>query len=154
MFLPSSERYSTVACAPTESLPSTFVSPSMKNCTVFTFWSFITSTAKAASPTDEIFPATDWASGRAPGEAVPVYAGIGIDQAATVKQTRNRLAINTAVRNRIEFSSNSISTGFLFQGTKCAKTAISLKLLVKAYKNQRDTRKLHGTELPLLVLVL
>src|SRR5437879_4068855 len=118
MFLPASERYSTVACAPTTSLPSTFVLPSTRNWTVFTSLSFVTCTENSASPTDAIGPDSDWLSGAGCRESAAVWAGSGVDQAAMVKQTRNKVARQSEVRNRIEFSSLSILTGATPGGKK------------------------------------
>src|SRR5947208_2293273 len=111
MFLPASERYSTVACAPTTSLPSTFVLPSTRNWTVFTSLSFVTCTENSASPTDAIGPDSDWLSGAGCRESAAVSAGSGVDHAAMVKQTRNRVARQSEVRNRIEFPPFQFSAG-------------------------------------------
>src|SRR6266850_394568 len=75
MFLPSFERYSTVACAPTEN---------------------------SASPTEVICPDKDWLSGVG-CEWPAARMGCGVDQAAIVKQNRNSVARHIEVRNRIEF---------------------------------------------------
>src|ERR1700676_5702289 len=106
MYLPLSLRYSTVAEAPTDSLPSTLVLPSIRNCSVLELaselWLLATSNVNAASPTEEIFPATDCASGAAFREAA--CAGSGLVQAATAKQNTKKLANDNAVRNRMESS--------------------------------------------------
>src|SRR2546430_13060761 len=104
MFLPASERYSTVACAPTASLPSTFVLPSTRNWTVFTSLSFVTCTENSASPTDAIGPDSDWLSGAGCRESAAVSAGGGVDHAAKGKQTRNRVARERGGTERIKIS--------------------------------------------------
>src|SRR6266581_8504077 len=113
MFLPASERYSTVACAPTASLPSTFVLPSTRNWTVFTPWSFRTCTENSRSPTEAICPDDDCLSGVGCQLTGADRAGSGVDQAAMVKQTRNRVARQSEVRNRIEFPPFRFLTGAL-----------------------------------------
>src|SRR6266566_829737 len=84
---PASERYSTVGFAPPGSLSL----------------SFVTCTENSASPTDAIGPDSDWLSGAGCRESAAVSAGSGVDHAAMVKQTRNRVARQSEVRNRIEF---------------------------------------------------
>src|SRR5260370_15950854 len=103
MFVPACERYWTVACAPTASLPSTFVLPSTRNWTVFTSLSFVTCTENSASPTDAIGPDSDWLSGAGCRESAAVWAGSGVDHAAMVEQTRNRVARRGEQRKIIEY---------------------------------------------------
>src|SRR5258706_15892616 len=111
MLLPASERYSTVAFAPTASLPSTLVSSSTRNLTMFTSLPFATSRANAASPIDAILPESDWFSGVGCGSQGASRSGTGADQAATVKQARNRVVRQSAVRNRIVFPPIRFWTG-------------------------------------------
>src|SRR5690242_14863699 len=63
MFLPSAEPSSTLPAEPTLSLPSTLVSSSTKDSTVFRSWPAMTSSEKAASPIDAILPDWDGLSG-------------------------------------------------------------------------------------------
>src|SRR5882672_8764727 len=102
MFLPSIERYSTVAWAPTASLPSTFVLSSTMNWTALISLFFATCTENSASPTEVICPDKDWFSGVG-SEWPAARMGYGVDQAAIVKQKRNSVARHSEVRNRIKF---------------------------------------------------
>jgi|SRR5882762_4892306 len=104
MFLPSSERYSTVTSAPTASLPSTFVLPSTRNWTVFTPWSFLTCTENSRSPTEALGPDNDCLSGVGCKLTAADWAGSGVDQAVMVKQTRNRVARQSEVRSGIAWN--------------------------------------------------
>src|SRR6266851_10230497 len=101
MFLPSFERYSTVAWAPTASLPSTFVLSSTMNLTVLASLFFATCTENSASPTDVICPDNDWLSGVGCRGPAAGWAAGGVDQAAMVKQMRNSVARHIEARNRI-----------------------------------------------------
>src|SRR5215472_2090353 len=101
MFLPSAERYSTVACDPTLSLPSTLVSPSIRNSMVFLPCPLVTSSEKAASPIDAIFPDWDGLSAAGADLVRTRRSGTGVAQAAAVKHTTNSEARLSAVRNRI-----------------------------------------------------
>src|SRR5438132_568050 len=111
MFLPSVERYSTVALAPTASLPSTVVLSSTRNCTVLASLFFATCTENSASPTDVICPDNDWLSGVGSRGPAAGWAAGGVDQAAIVKQTRNSVARHREARNRMVVSSNLTWTG-------------------------------------------
>src|SRR5205085_5193932 len=102
MFLPSAERYSTVACEPTLSLPSTLVSSSTRNSMVFLSWPLVTSSEKAASPIDAILPDWEGLSGTGTEFVGNSRSGTGVAQEATVKHTNN-MARLSAVRNRIGF---------------------------------------------------
>src|SRR5882762_4989642 len=139
MFLPASERYSTVACAPTTSLPSTCVLPSTRNWTVFTSLSFFTCTENSASPTDAIGPDSDWLSGAGCRESAAVWAGSGVDQAAMVKQTRNRVARQSEVRNRIEFPPFQFDRGHSW-GQEMNQNWKRLSFSDKHMRNQGDAR--------------
>src|SRR5439155_1323994 len=101
MFLPSVERYSTVALAPTASLPSTVVLSSTRNCTVLASLFFATCTENSASPTDVICPDNDWLSGVGSRGPAAGWAAGGVDQAAIVKQTRHSAARHGEARNRL-----------------------------------------------------
>ena len=122
MFWPSSERYSTVACAPTVSFPSTLVLASTRNFTASAFCDFSSSTVNEASPIEEIFPLTVEFTEVQP----PDYARVsrGRDQIDTVKQSRNMVASERTVRNRIHFSPLSFfGCGVVGSGTNDAKVA-------------------------------
>src|SRR5258706_7390274 len=111
MLLPASERYSTVAFAPTASLPSTLVSSSTRNLTMFTSLPSATSRANAASLIEAILPESDWFSGAGCGPLGTSRSGTGADQAATVKQVRNRVPRQRAARNRIVYPPIRFWTG-------------------------------------------
>src|SRR5580704_3983988 len=112
MFFPLSERYSTSACAPMVSLPSTFVLSSTRNSTAGApCLPFATLTVNAASPTDAICPDTDWFSGARLSPSPAAFAGKGCANTARVKQAINSVANERIVRNLILSFSNLISTG-------------------------------------------
>src|SRR6266480_1523692 len=111
MFLPSVERYSTLAWAPTASLPSTVVLSSTRNLTVLASLFFATCTENSASPTDVICPDKDWLSGVGSRGPAAGWAAGGVDQAAIVKQTRKSDARHRDARNRMVVSSNLTWTG-------------------------------------------
>jgi len=95
--------------APTASLPSTLVSSSTRNLTMFTSLPSATSRANAASLIEAILPESDWFFGRWLRAARYKPVGKpGADQAATVKQVRNRVPRQSAVRNRIVFPPISV----------------------------------------------
>src|SRR6266480_3961655 len=101
MFLPSVERYSTLAWAPTASLPSTVVLSSTRNLTVLASLFFATCTENSASPMDVICPDNDWLSGVGSRGRAAGWAAGGVDQAAIVKQTKNSVARQREARNRM-----------------------------------------------------
>ena len=139
MFWPSSERYSTVACVPTVSFPSTLVLASTRNCTASAFCDFSSSTVNEASPIEEIFPLTVEFTEVEP----PDYARVsrGRDQIATVKQSRNIVATERTVRNRIHFSALSFfSWGVLNSGTNDAKVVKEKANVSNWAENQADAR--------------
>src|SRR5579859_7884676 len=130
---PPSERYSTVACDPTVSMPSTVVDSSTRNFRVcLILFSFTTSTANVASPTDEIRPDTDCFSAAVAALRLSGCAVTGWLQTAIVKHVKNSVARLRMVRNLMR----SLQIDFdrdVPKGTACAKVSSNFYESIKLF---------------------